>query len=146
VYFKDLPIARRHPWAPAAAIAGRCIARQKSSSFWTYHDWAFAHQSEITEAGFRAQMLAATEPLALDKEALTACLDSRATEPEVTQSIAEATELGVPGTPTIFVNGRKLPSPSTAVLKSAIDFELQRKTRGLIPDCNCGDTANPKPH
>jgi protein-disulfide isomerase len=48
VYFKDFPLEPIHPWAKPAAIAGRCVFRQKPAAFWDYHDWIFEKQSEIT--------------------------------------------------------------------------------------------------
>ncbi len=48
VYFKDFPLEQIHPWAKAAAIAGRCVFRQSPAEFWKYHDWIYEHQSEIT--------------------------------------------------------------------------------------------------
>ena len=47
VYFKDFPLEPIHPWAKPAAVAGRCVFRQKPAAFWDYHDWIFAHQDEI---------------------------------------------------------------------------------------------------
>ena len=44
LYFKDFPLENMHPWAKAAAIAGRCVFQQKTDAFWEYHDWIFAHQ------------------------------------------------------------------------------------------------------
>ena len=48
VYFKDFPLEPIHPWAKPAAIAGRCVFRQKPAAFWDFHDWIFEHQGEIT--------------------------------------------------------------------------------------------------
>src|SRR5262249_43492866 len=48
-YFLDLPLEQIHPWAKAAAIAGRCIFKQNSDAFWQYHDWVYDHQTEINK-------------------------------------------------------------------------------------------------
>src|SRR6266403_3510941 len=53
VYFKDLPLEQIHPWAKAAAMAGRCVFKQNPSAFWDYHDWIYEHQGEITKENFR---------------------------------------------------------------------------------------------
>jgi len=48
VYFKDYPLQAIHPWAKDAAIAARCIYREKTENFWDVHDFYFEKQSEIT--------------------------------------------------------------------------------------------------
>ena len=136
-YFKDLPLSAKHPWAMDAAIAGRCVFRQNPAAFWTYHDWVFGHQSEITAPGFREQALSAIGTEGIDVAKLTGCMDSRETESEVKESIREASDLGVPGTPTVFLNGRKMPGPSWQLLRSAIDIELKARSATLTPDCGC---------
>ena len=47
VFFKDMPLEAIHPWAKPAAMAGRCVYREKPAAFWSYHDWMYEHQSEI---------------------------------------------------------------------------------------------------
>jgi protein-disulfide isomerase len=57
---------------------------------------------------------------------LSACIDSKATQPEVDKSMAEGRALAVNATPTVFINGRRLggavPWPS---LKSVIEHEIE---------------------
>ena len=134
IYFKDLPLAARHPWAVEAAVAGRCVFHQNPEAFWAYHDWIFAHQSEITLDKFREHALTAIQSTSINREKLVSCMDSRETEPEIKESQREASDLGVSGTPTVFLNGRKMPGPSWPHLRSAIDFELKKKT---ADDCHC---------
>ena len=57
VVFKDFPLEQIHPWAKAAAIAGRCIYRQSPTAFWKYHDWIYDHQVEITPDNLKTQVL-----------------------------------------------------------------------------------------
>ncbi len=110
VYFKDFPLESIHPWAKMASIAGRCIFRQQPSVFWEYHDWIYAHQSEITPENLRTKVMefARSRESSLDTLQLQRCLDTRATEAEVDQNVAEARALQVNSTPTLFVNGRRL--------------------------------------
>lgn len=55
------------------------------------------------------------------------CIDSKATDAEVAQNIAEGRALGVRGTPTVFVNGRKAGSGNMIALQQMIDAELAAK-------------------
>ncbi len=109
VYFKDFPLEQIHPWAKAAAIAGRCIYRQNPDDFWKYHDWIYEHQVEITPDNLKTQVtdFAKTVP-DIDALQLGHCVDTKATEAEVDASMAEARALHVDATPTVFLNGRRL--------------------------------------
>jgi protein-disulfide isomerase len=126
VVFKDFPLDPIHPWARPAAIAGRCIYRQKPAGFWEYHDWVFEKQPEITTENFKDKVQEFAKGKDIDAAQLGACMDSKATEAEVNRSQAEARAIGVNSTPTIFVNGRRLvgnlPWPN---LKQVLDHEVE---------------------
>jgi protein-disulfide isomerase len=109
VYFKDFPLEQIHPWAKAAAIAGRCIYHQSPSAFWKYHDWIYDHQAEILPDNLKTQVMDfAKTQQDIDALQLGHCVDSKATEAEVDASLAEGRALHVDATPTLFVNGRRL--------------------------------------
>jgi protein-disulfide isomerase len=109
VVFKDFPLEAIHPWAKAAAIAGRCVFQQSPATFWKFHDWIYDHQTEITTENLKTQVLDFAKGAPdVDSLQLGRCIDTKATEPEVEASIAEARSLHVDATPTVFVNGRRL--------------------------------------
>lgn len=109
VYFKDFPLEQIHPWARTAAIAGRCVYGQQPAAFWKYFDWVYDHQVEITPENFKEKFndFVKTDS-ELDGMQLGHCMESNATEAEVNASIAEGKALHIDGTPTSFVNGRRL--------------------------------------
>ena len=141
LYFKDFPLTSIHDWAKPAAMAGRCVFRQSASSFWDYHDWIFAQQDAITAANLPAKVVEwAKTRQDVDAQQLNRCIDGKATEKEVDASAAEAVALQVDGTPTLFVNGRRLPSGiDWAHLKLVIDAELeyQKIAKDAGEDCGC---------
>jgi protein-disulfide isomerase len=140
LYFKDLPLDQIHPWAKAAAIAGRCVFRQNPSAFWDYHDWIYEHQGEITKENFREKALEFAKGKEIDALQFGRCMDTRATEAEVDKSVAEARELKVNSTPTLFVNGRKLPAQvAWPDLRQIIDHEIeyQKTAKNAGEDCGC---------
>lgn len=108
VVMKDFPLEAIHPWAKAAAIAGRCVYHQSNDAFWKYYDWIYEHQSEITPDNLKDKVLEWAKSANLDTLQVGRCLDTKATEPEVDQEIAEAKALRIQGTPTSFVDGRRL--------------------------------------
>ncbi|HLG98465.1 MAG TPA: thioredoxin domain-containing protein [Bryobacteraceae bacterium] len=148
VYFKDFPLEQIHPWAKPAAIAGRCVFRQDPNAFWKYFDWIYAHQAEITFDNFKTQVtdFAKTVPN-LDGMQLGRCLESNATEAEVNASIAEGRSLRIDGTPTTFLNGRRLvgayPWPN---MQQIIEGELNyQKTSGQDTAEKCCEIKIPSP-
>lgn len=137
VYFKDFPLEAIHPWSKTAAIAGRCVFRQKPAAFWDYHDWMFEHQGDITPENVKSKVEEFAKSKSLEPIQLSACIDKRATEAEVDRSIAEGRMLGINSTPTLYINGRKLvgqvPFPQ---MKAIIDHEIEyAKTHGGGEKC-----------
>jgi protein-disulfide isomerase len=142
-YFKDLPLEQIHPWAKPAAIAGRCVFKQNPNAFWDYHDWIYEHQSEITADNLRAKIMEFAQGKELDALQLGRCMDTKATEAEVNKSVEEARELRVSSTPTLFVNGRRLPSQIPwPDLRQIIDQEIeyQKTAKNAGEDCGCAIT------
>lgn len=140
LYFKDFPIEQIHPWAKAAAIAGRCVFKQSPTAFWDYHDWIYDHQNEITKDNLRDKILEFAKGKEIDALQLGRCMDTRATEAEVDKTINEAHELHVMSTPTLFVNGRRLPSQvAWPDLRMIIDLEIeyQKTAKNAGEDCGC---------
>ncbi|HTW63754.1 MAG TPA: thioredoxin domain-containing protein [Bryobacteraceae bacterium] len=153
VIFKDFPLEQIHPWAKAAAIAGRCIYQENPAAFWKYHDWIYEHQIEITPDNLKTEVLdfAKTAP-ELDGLQLGRCIDTKATEPEVDASMADARALHVDATPTLFLNGRRLvgnyPWPN---IEQIINGELnylktaQNTTAAAGADSKCCEIKIPSP-
>lgn len=125
VVFKNYPLESVHPWARAAAIAGRCVYQQGDPAFWKFYDWIYQNQDEITGDNLNMKILAWAGQNAIDTVKLGQCLDTKATEPEVNASIAEGRELGIQGTPTLFINGRKIGGLMWPDLQLVINKELE---------------------
>ncbi|MGP8243922.1 MAG: thioredoxin domain-containing protein [Bryobacteraceae bacterium] len=141
LYFKDFPLESLHPWAKAAAMAGRCVFQQSNDAFWAYHDWIYSHQEQITPDNVRAQILDwAKGQKNLDALKLGQCIDTKATEAEVDATEAQGRELGINATPTLFINGRRLAQAvDWASLKNIIDYEIeyQKTAKNAGDDCGC---------
>ena len=108
VYFMDFPLDSIHPWARPASIAGRCILRQNSDSFWKFHDWIYDVQTDVTPENFNAKLMEWAAKNGVDSVQLGRCVDSKATEAEVNRTVEMGRALGVDATPTLYLNGRKL--------------------------------------
>ena len=116
--YKDFPLAF-HAGARPAAEAARCAAGQ--GQFWPYHDLLFLSMPAFS----REALLGYAERLRLDRAAFTACLDSGRHRDAVGRDVEEGRALGVTGTPTFIVNGRKLVGAQPfAVLRDAVQDAL----------------------
>jgi protein-disulfide isomerase len=124
VYFKDFPLESLHPWARAAAVDGRCIFHQNPDTFWKFYDWIYDHQQEIEPDNLTAKVTEWAGQNSLDTAKLGQCIETKATEPEVNRSIAEGHALDVRGTPTLFINGRKIGGLQWPDLQLVINNEL----------------------
>jgi len=127
LYFKDFPLDSIHPWARPAAIAGRCVFRQNPSSFWSYFDWIYAHQADIAAPNLKDKAMEwAKGDKDIDVLQLGRCIDTKATEAEVDKNVAEARALDLNATPTLFVNGRRIPQAiDWTNLRGIVDYEIE---------------------
>ncbi|MEQ8249590.1 MAG: DsbA family protein [Alphaproteobacteria bacterium] len=101
VVYRDFPV-NSSGISRVVAMGAYCANQQ--GRFWEYHDLAFEMQDYLRDDS--PQALGAD--IKLERKDFEACLASGAAEDAVQASYAEAIGLGVSGTPTFFVNGRKL--------------------------------------
>jgi len=122
--YRDFPLSSIHPLAEKAAEAAQCAYEQKA--FWSYHDLLFERQEEWSAAGVGKFKEYARE-LGLDGESFDTCLDSGRYAAEVAKDLQEGQHFGVTGTPTFFINGRKLEGAQPySAFKTIIDQELSK--------------------
>ncbi len=90
-----------------AAYAAECANEQ--GKFWDYHDLLYARwKGEFAGTYTKAKLKSYAVELNLDPAKFDACLDTEKTKPIVDADVAEARRLGLPGTPTFFLNGRQM--------------------------------------
>jgi protein-disulfide isomerase len=101
VVFKNLPL----PMHDNARIAAKAaLAADAQGRFWAMHDALFGHQHVLD----RASIDGYAKDLGLDVARFDRDLDDPKTEARVAQDEADADALQVKGTPTFFVNGRRI--------------------------------------
>lgn len=113
IFYKNYPLDTEcnkrlertvHAGACLLARAGLCAEEQ--GKFWPYHDRVFS--AELKDPQAADVMRLATEA-GLDGTALQACMGSAATQARLAAELEEGWKAGVRGTPTLFINGKKLP-------------------------------------
>jgi protein-disulfide isomerase len=97
--FRNFPLAQVHPFALTAALAAEAADAQ--GAFWPMHTLLFTHQDRLDDAALRAY----GDELGIDGSRLV----GEAAQPyadKVEADFAAGIEAGVPGTPTLFIDGR----------------------------------------
>jgi protein-disulfide isomerase len=118
--YRHFPLRSIHPDAQRAGELSQCAAAQ--GKFWEMHDKIYAAQHSLDEASLRAHAVAT----GVDVAKLDECLATGRGTAEVNQDFDEASEIGVAGTPTFFVNGRQHTGPPTVEgLSAAIEDALK---------------------
>ncbi|MFP3983823.1 MAG: DsbA family protein, partial [Desulfurivibrionaceae bacterium] len=117
VAYKHFPL-KMHKNAKFAALAA--IAAQKQGKFWAYHDKLFETSESLEPPTF--QKIA--KELGLDLEKFKKDYNSIETREKVAQDMNDGKDAGVRGTPTLFVNGRKVQERSFQAIQDIIDEEL----------------------
>jgi protein-disulfide isomerase len=100
--FKNLPL----PFHEHARLAARgALAADAQGRFWEFHDRLFARSGTSLD---RAGLLKVAADLGLDTARFGRDLDDPKIEERIARDEADAKALGVNGTPTFFVNGRRV--------------------------------------
>lgn len=90
-----------------AANASMCAAEQ--DRFWDYHEIVYANWDGENQGAFRdARLLAFAEALDLDMEQFRSCFNANKYRDEINADLDRGTQIGVQGTPSVFVNGELL--------------------------------------
>jgi len=108
VYFNDFPLKPIHPWAMKASVYGRCAFRQGQDTFWSYHDWIYENQNQITLENLDAKIQEFAMAKSADGAKLASCSADPTATADVERNISMGHNLSVSATPTMFINGRKI--------------------------------------
>ncbi|MBI1730266.1 DsbA family protein [Candidatus Acetothermia bacterium] len=130
-YFMNFPIQSQTGLDTiAASNAGECVYQIDNAAFWKYYDALYTNQQDET------QLWATPDNLikiitdnnilpAEDLQQVTDCINNKSYSSEVDNDIQEGKNAHVYGTPTIFINGKKMKSPSYIDLKHEIDAQIE---------------------
>ena len=124
VVFKQYPLSF-HKKALPAALASLAAAEQ--GKFWEYHDELFINQSNLSNEKY----MEIARDIGLDQEKFSKDFLRPSLRKKIELDLADGKKAGVTGTPTVFVNGRRLGKRNFAALKEMIDEELNRKEKAI---------------
>jgi protein-disulfide isomerase len=118
--FKNFPI-RSHTYAVKAAVAA--LAAESQEKFWEFHDMLFSNYNRLNDQKIKEIV----GLLALDETKFKEQQKNPAFTKRIRRDYEEGIRVGVRGTPTIFINGKKLRDRSMKSMESVIEKELQKQ-------------------
>ena len=122
--FQNFPL-EMHNWAAKGAAYADCVGRASNDAFWKFISKTYDTQSDITAENADEKLTALADGAGLKGADIAACAAKPATKARVDASIALGKAVDVTGTPTLFINGRKIGSFDARladVYKSLVDF------------------------
>lgn len=122
--FKHFPLRSIHRYALDAAEMSECAADQ--GKFWEFVDRAYEKQADLNDE----VLLRWGNDLHLDGKLLERCWKSRVKKDTVLSDYENGRNVGVMGTPSFFVNGKKVES-GFDTLSEAIDMALKATKQRL---------------
>ena len=124
VAYFDLPVVAPVTASEHVARVGECVFRQSNDAFWEMKTPLYRAQQQLGDAR-RVVELALTYAPGIDAGALDACLADPSSLQAVRDDATLAVRLEVRATPTVFVNGRMVDSPSATAVRAALDAALR---------------------
>lgn len=122
--FQNFPL-EIHNWAAKGAAYSDCVGRASNDAFWKFISKTYETQSDITAENADEKLTALADGAGVKGSDIAACAAKPETKARVNASIALGKSVDVGGTPTLFINGRKIGSldPRMAdVYKSLVAF------------------------
>lgn len=117
VVFMDFPI-NRSGVSKVVAEGGYCAKMQ--DKFWEYHAKAFNNQRSLSKDSPKKF----AEELKLNTKDFSKCLTSNEAIAHVAKSKAEGEKIGVSGTPSIYINGKRVLGIDVEAISKEIDAAI----------------------
>ena len=122
--FQNFPL-EMHNWAAKGAAYADCVGRASNDAFWKFVSKTYETQADITAENADEKLTAIADGTGVKGDDIAACVAKPDTKTRVDASIALGKSVDVSGTPTVFINGRKVAnfdSRMTDVYKKLVDF------------------------
>ncbi|MDT7808440.1 MAG: hypothetical protein QOJ70_2253 [Acidobacteriota bacterium] len=117
---RDYPLSQ-HPEAQKAAEAAE--AAREQGKYWEYVSLLYQNQSALKADKLKEY----ASRVGLDRAVFDAALDSGKFAESVHRDVLDGERVGVAGTPTVFVNGRRITPANYEGLKEAIEAALKSR-------------------
>ena len=123
----DTPLVTMHPWAFAAALAGRAVWHQKPAAFWDYKKEIYDNQDKLNAFTIEDFSRGFAKDHELDMQRFDADVASEALKTKLIEGVGTAFSNDIRATPTYMVNGVLVdPGTDGKGLESYIDGLLKK--------------------
>jgi len=122
--YKQFPLISIHPFAMDASKAA--LAAGKQGKFWEMHDQLFANNRALQ----KEKLSDYAKAIGIDVAKFEADMNSPDVQAQIQDEMKQAANAQVTGTPTIFVNGKRLMNRSPEGFHTTIDQILKEKKAG----------------
>jgi len=126
--FQNYPLPM-HNWAGKAANYADCVGRTSKEGFWKFVQGTFNDQANITESNADEKLTAIADAAGVKGADMATCAAKPDTRARVEKSVALGQSVGVSGTPTVFVNGRRIGNVvglPPEILKGLVEFAAKQ--------------------
>jgi protein-disulfide isomerase len=135
IVFRNQPLPFHQDARPAAIAALEAYAQAGDDGFWRMHDLLFANQQQLD----RSSLESYAAQIGLDRASFSSALSREAHTAIIDEDQEVAQRVGARGTPTFFINGRKLvgAQPFTAfedIVDEEIAIAREAMNRGVPRD------------
>lgn len=120
--YKEFPLVTIHQNAMPAARAA--VAASKQGKFWEMHDKLFANQRALQADNLKQY----AKDIGLDAAKFEQDLASPAVQKEIDDDVRLAQQSQVSGTPTLFLNGKRVTNRTFDGLKQMVEEALKQKS------------------
>lgn len=120
--FQHFPLPT-HEWAAKAAAYADCVGRTSNDAFWKFVAGVYAAQKDIATATADEKLTGIADSAGVKGADMAACAARPETVTRVERSVALGKAVDVNSTPTMFINGRRVPGGVPyEVMKELVDF------------------------
>jgi protein-disulfide isomerase len=126
--FQNFPL-EMHNWAAKGAAYADCVGRASNDAFWKFVSKTYETQSDITAATADEKLTAIADGAGVKGAEIAACAAKPETKARIDASIELGKSVDVSGTPTLFINGRKIGSLDPRMgdtYKGLVDFAAKQ--------------------
>jgi protein-disulfide isomerase len=126
--FQNFPL-EMHNWAAKGAAYADCVGHASNDAFWKFVSKTYETQSDITAENADEKLTAIADGAGVKGADIAACAVKPETKAHVDASIALGKSVDVTGTPTLYINGRRVGSfdpRNSDVYKSLVDFAAKQ--------------------
>lgn len=106
--YRHFPGESIHPGANKLSQIGVCAYAQGQEKYWGVHNYFFNRQNDLPTYLGAADLASLANEVGLDLPKLNECLGSSAALIKINRDYADGVRFGVGGTPTFFINGKKI--------------------------------------